>query len=171
MIEDPISVVIGGEDYLCPPMSFYCLERAWPHIQRLSRMATLNQVVQQAQRRLAAAEAGDGLASASAVAAQAALDDAQATVEKAGGDFIGQTHEALAVIAAALSLRTPAPSLEDLAKRLRADEITGIHEACTLLMNSSGLIGRSTPGESAAMSRTPALLNGTGSSPNSLLTA
>ena len=157
MIEDPINVVIGGENYLCPPMSFYCLERAWPHIQRLGRMAVLNQAVQQAQRAL-----GNATSDAEAASAQAALDAAQARAE--GADFIGQTHAALEVIVAALSLRQPPPTLEALAKRLRPEEFAGIHQACTLLMDASGLVGRTPPGESAAMSQTPVPLNGTGSS-------
>ena len=160
MIEDGISVVIGGEDYLCPPMAFYALERAWPHIQRLGRMAGLNQVVQQAQAHVTAASPDE------MSAAQAALDAAQAAVEASGADFIGQTHAALDVIVAALSLTQPAPTHDFLAKRLQPSEFAGIHQACTLLMDASGLIGRAAPGESSATRPTPPLLNGTGSSPN-----
>jgi hypothetical protein len=167
MIEDPIAVTIGGEEYLCPPMSFYCLERAWPHIQRLGRMGALNQAVQQAQLRLSAA--GDD--PAALIAAQQVLDAATAAVESAGADFISQTHAALDVIVASLALTKPPPTHDFLAQRLRPSEFAGIHQACTLLMDTSGLIGRAPPGESAATSLTPPLLNGTVSSPNSLRTA
>lgn len=37
MSRDAVPVTLGGVTYLCPPMPFFCLERAWPHIQAMAK--------------------------------------------------------------------------------------------------------------------------------------
>jgi hypothetical protein len=163
MLEDPIAVVIGGKTWLCPPMSFYCLERAWPHIRRLSVMGGYNQALAAAQLqvKMAATPAEHDSATQN-------VATALALIEAEDADFVGQTRVTLHVIVAALALETPPPSYDQLARMLQPDEIGGIHIACAALMDGSGLMrGGTAPGEPPATSRTmPAHLNGTGSSPN-----
>jgi hypothetical protein len=161
MLEDPIPVIIGGTTLLCPPMPFYCLERAWPHIQRLGRMGALTEMLQSAQSRLSRAANPEEHA-----AAEATLTAAQTLIEREGADFVGQTREAIHIIAAALALESPAPSYDSLSRLVKPDEFVGIHRACSDLMDSSGLT-RAAPGEVGATARMmPAQLNGAGSSLN-----
>lgn len=157
---EDIEVTIGGVAYALPPMSFYCLRRAWPHIQRLGAMGALNQAVINA--RMVAANA---ISLADSSDAAAVYDAAVARVAAEGADFVGQTATALEVIAAALSLATPAPSAEALSKALRPSEFSGLHEACQMLLLTSGL----QEGEVTATGQqmpAPMRLNGTVSSLN-----
>jgi hypothetical protein len=160
MLDDPIPVIIGGTTLLCPPMPFYCLERAWPHIQRLGRMGQLNQTLLSAQARLQTA-----LGAEEQAAAEANVAAAQALIDREQADFVGQTREAIHIIAAALALDTPAPSYETLSRQVRPNEIVGIHRACAELMDGSGL-QRALPGEALATSQVMPPLNGAGSSLN-----
>ena len=161
MLEDPITVIIGGVTYLCPPMPFYCLERAWPHIQKMGRMGAANQALAAAQLQVRmAGTQGEHDAATQAVASASAL------VEAEDADFIGQTREALHVVVAALALDANPPSYETLSRRLLPGELAGVHIACTELMDSSGLVKVSVLGEAVATSQPAGLLNGSGSSPN-----
>lgn len=153
MIETPIEVVIGGKRLLCPPMPFYCLERAWPHIKRMGEMATANQALATAQLQVRSAVTAQDHEDATR-----AVQTAESLVGQLDGDLIGQTKEALHIIVAALSLETPAPTYDELSRTMRADEIQGVHLACSLLMDSSGLIVRNdTPalGEALAAKQAP----------------
>jgi hypothetical protein len=163
-MQQPTLVVIGGVTYVCPPMPFYCLERAWPHIQRMSRLGALSQALAAAQLQVR-----NAITAEEHTTATDNLVTAQALVEQEGADFIGQTREAIKVIVAALALDTPPPSYEQFAKQVQPSEFAGIHVACTQLMNLSGLVSSEAgdpQGEASATGHVPAHLNGTGSSPN-----
>lgn len=161
MLDDPTPVIIGGTTFLCPPMPFYCLERAWPHIQRLGRMGAINQTLLAAQMAVR-----NAMTQEQQEAANASLVAAETLVEREGADFVGQTREAIHIIAAALALDTPPPSYETLSRQVQPTELVGVHTACTALMEGSGLQRRA-PGEIAATSHMmPPQLNGAGSSLN-----
>lgn len=160
MIEDPIPVVIGGVTFLCPPMPFYCLERAWPHIQAMGRMGQATQALAAAQLQVRTAVTAADHDSATANEATA-----QQHIAAIGGDFIGQTREAIAIIAISLALDSNPPSYDDLAKRVRQSELAGVHIACALLMDGSGLT-KQAAGEAQATPQMMPSLNGTGTSPN-----
>lgn len=159
MTEEPIAVVIGGTTYLCPPMPFYCLERAWPHVQRLGRMGQLNQTLMSAQAQLR-----NAMSPAEQAAAEANVAAATALIEREQADFVGQTREAIHVIAAALALDDPPPTYEALSRQVRPGEIVGVHRACAELLDSSGL--QRSSGEVVATSNMMPPLNGAGSSLN-----
>jgi hypothetical protein len=161
MMEGPVPVVIGGMTYVCPPMPFYCLERAWPHIQNMSRMGALNRALAAAQLRQRNAQSDEEIASATRAVAVA-----EALVARENADFIAMTHTALEVIVAALALDPNAPTYDTLSKQMRPTEIAGVHEACTALMDASGLTSTLAPGERLATGQAPVHLNGAGSSPN-----
>lgn len=163
MIETIVTVSIGGHAYHCAPMPFYCLERAWPHIQRMGAIGDANQALTAAKLQVELAATDDEKA-----AAARALAEAEARVGAIGGDMIGQTRVALEIIVAALALEVPAPSYEDLAKRMRADEMFGVHSAVSALMTTSGLTANAEapPGEGSATAQMPPRLNGAGSSPS-----
>jgi hypothetical protein len=164
MIEAPTPVVIGGVTFLCPSMPFYCLERAWPHIQRLSRMGQLNQALAAAQMQTRMASTPE-----EHTAATTAVEAAHQQIAAENADFVGQTREAIEVIVAALALDPQPPSYETLSRQVRADELVGIHVACAALMDGSGLMRATTnaPGEGlATIQAGSAPLNGAGSLPN-----
>jgi hypothetical protein len=156
--DDPVVVRIGGADYVVPPMPFYALKRAWPHIQHLSELGQLMQAVVVARAYLNVAE------DAERPARQATYDAAMGKAVAAGADFVGQTDAALAIIAAALSLTHPELNAEDLSKLLKPEEYSGLHGAVKTLLSTSGLA----TGELTATSPIPAATStGTDTSPNS----
>jgi hypothetical protein len=159
--ESPIPVVIGGVTYLCPQMPFYCLERAWPHIQKLSRLGAANQVLAAAQLQVRNAVGAEDHQRATENLATALM-----MIEQEGADYVGQTRVALSIIVAALALDTPPPSYDSLSKLMRGDEIGGIHAAVTALMETSGLVRSADPAGEAVATPMPPRLNGAGSSPN-----
>jgi hypothetical protein len=161
VIEDPVEVVIGGKTWRCPPMPFYCLERAWPHIGKLARMNTLTQTLARAELRVRQAETVDQHDEASqALAATMQLIDAE------GAGFVGHVREALHIIVAALSLDPEKPTYEQLAQVMTGAEMYGVERACAQLIELSGL-GANAPGEDQAMMQPmPVQLNGAASSLN-----
>lgn len=163
MLEDPIDIVIGGKTWHCPPMPFYCLERAWPHIQRLAEMNAVNEAIGRAQMQVRQAETAE-----QHEAATQALSVAVRLVQQEGSDIVGQTREALKVIVAALALQSEPPSYEDLSRAMRPAELHGIHAACSQLLATSGLAqGEPSSGEALAMRPPmPGHLNGAASSLN-----
>lgn len=161
MLETPVPVVIGGKTWLCPPMPFYCLERAWPFIQAMGEKGKATQA-------LAAAQLQVRMASSPIEHDQATANVSAATeiIAQTAADFIGQTKDALEIVVAALALDTTPPSYTDLAKMLRPGEIQGLHLAIAELLEISGL-KVSAAGEALATIREPeAPLNGVGSSLN-----
>lgn len=160
MREDPIAVTIGGVTHQCPPMPFFCLEKAWPHIQDLGRMGAANQALAAAQMRVRQAESKEQHEEASA-----AVRAAQALVDAIEGDLIGQTRATLKIVTAALSLSEPAPSYDSLARTLKPGEIEGLHLACGQLLEVSGLKG-GTMGEATATDRTAPSPTGADTSPS-----
>lgn len=164
MSERPIPVEIGGMAFACPPMSFYCLEMAWPHIRMLGRMGAANNTLRAAQLQVSHAITGQEHEVASEN-----LEIATKIVEDLGADIIGQTRESLHIIACALAFVDNSPTQQDLAKMLRPHEITGIHIAVAELLDASGLVtrgGTTTVGENLATTAAAASLNGVPSSLN-----
>ena len=148
--DDGIAVVIGGTTYTVPPMTFYVLKRAWPHVMRLIRMAPFSVAVGHATERLIEARRNNESEEALAeLAARQVL--AMQDAENAGADFIAQTDEALQTVAAALALVSNAPSYQDLSIALRPDEFQGVHAAFHKLLAASGF----GPGETMATSLLP----------------
>lgn len=161
MLENPVPVTIGGTTWLCPQMPFFCLERAWPHIQAMGHKGKATQALAQAelQARMAISPLEHEKATANvAIAMQ--------VVEQSSADFVGQTRDALEIIVAALALDSNAPSYLDLAKVLRPDEIQGVHLAVADLMEQSGLKVARTGEALATIQEMPDRLNGVGSSLN-----
>jgi hypothetical protein len=135
--DDGIEVTIGGITYLVPPMTFYALKRAWPHVMKLIRMAPLSIAVGHATERLMEAQKNrEDNATIIELASRQTL--AMQEAEEAGADFIAQTDEALQTVAAALSLTPNAPSYQDLAMALRPDEFQTVHAAFHKLLAASG---------------------------------
>jgi DNA-binding XRE family transcriptional regulator len=165
MSERPVLVSIGGTVFTCPPMPFYCLELAWPHIRTLGRMGSASQSLMAAQIQVSHA-----ITTQEHQTASENLEIAMKIVEDLGADIIGQTHTALNIIAAALALDPNPPSQVDLAKVLRPDEISGVHIAVAELLDVSGLVtrgGTTTVGESVAtMAGLTPSLNGAATSLN-----
>lgn len=162
MSEDATPVVIGGTTYLCPPMSFYCLKRAWPHIRRLSQLGAYTRALAAAELQVKMAGTPD-----EHQAATLNLASAMAIVEQEEADFVGQTDATLRVVVAALSLEVPPPGYDDLSRALQADEIGGLHIACAAIMDGSGLVqSGARAGEALAAARMMPLLNGSESSLN-----
>lgn len=161
MLENPIPVTIGDKVWLCPPMPFYCLERAWPFITAMGEKG-------KAMQRLAAAQLQVRMAVSASEHDEATANVIAATeiIEQSGADFIGQTKDALEIIVSALALDATPPSYIDLAKLLRPSEIQGVHLAVAELLEVSGL-KVSVAGEALATIQEPAApLNGVGSSLN-----
>jgi hypothetical protein len=162
MSEDATPVVIGGQRYLVPPMSFYCLKRAWPHIRRLSELGAFTQAAAAAELQVKMAVTQE-----QHEAATQNLATAMAIVEREDADFVGQTDVALHIIVAALALESPPPSYDALSRVLQPDEIGGVHIACAALMDGSGLVqSGARAGEALAAARMMPLLNGSESSLN-----
>jgi hypothetical protein len=148
--DDSIEVVVGGTTYQVPPMTFYVLKRAWPHVMRLIRMAPFSIAVGHTTERLiGATRNGDPESVIAELTARQGLAVQQA--EDAGADFIAQTDEALQTVAAALALTPDPPSFDTLSKALRPDEFQGVHAAFHKLLAASGF----GPGETMATSLLP----------------
>jgi hypothetical protein len=163
VMESPITVVIGGKTLLCPPMPFYCLERAWPHIRTMGRLGNASHLMKDAELQVRAA-----ITTQEHQSATENLETAAKVVEDMGADIIGQTRVALQIIACALALDSNPPSYDDLAKLMQPHEIAGVHLAVTELMNASGLMtegNRPSVGEALA-AKTGQSLNGSSSSLN-----
>jgi hypothetical protein len=139
---DTVEVTIGGAVLTVPPMSFYVLRRAWPHIRRIAQMSRLSGKLIDVTRRLEAAKAADPPEPEEHLRA---LQDEQATamqeVDTKGADFVSQTDEALHVIAEALAAADPpGGSYDALSRRMRPDEMVGLHVAFNKLLEVSGLL-------------------------------
>jgi hypothetical protein len=156
--DDPITVAVGDVTLTVPPMPFYCLRRAWPHIVRLGEMSKAPAEAAAAQAAFEAADPdslGRPFLAAQVEAAQARLDAAS---------LVFQTDEALAIIAAALALSHDPPTVDDLGKTLRPDQIAGVHATVNRLLDASGmfLAGETVPAAMAAISQpaiSPSSLN------------
>ncbi len=135
-------------------MTFYCLRRAWPHIIRLGAMSGLTEAAAAAKTALLASEDP-----AARPALEAAHQAAITAMETADADMIGQTGEALSIIAAALSLIDRPPLADDLAKRLRPEEMPGVQICVSLLLQASGLFAS---GEVMATGRMPGMTRSSG---------
>jgi hypothetical protein len=159
--DTPISVVIGGKTLLCPPMPFYCLERAWPHIRTMSRLGAAAKALHTAELQVRSA-----ITSKEHESATANYDTAFKIVDDLGADIVGQTGEALHILAAALSLDTNPPTQQDLAKALRPSEIGAVHLAVAELMDASGLVSK---GETTTLGE--ALATKAGPTPNGALSS
>jgi hypothetical protein len=151
--DDPITVAIGETMIAVPPMPFYCLRRAWPHIVRLGEMSKAPAEAAAARAAFDAADPdspGRPFLAAQAEAADARLADAS---------LIAQTDEALAVIAAALALASNPPTADDLGKALRPDQIAGVHAAVNRLLDASGMFqaGETAPAAMAAIGQPASL--------------
>jgi hypothetical protein len=137
--DETVDVVIGGETLRVPPMTFFCLRKAWPHVMRMIRMGPVSQAADKATLALDAARRADPPEDPAVLASlEAAQIEAMAKAEEAGADFMGQTTEALNVVVAALALTPNPPAFEDLSKRLRYDECAGVQVAFSRLLAVSG---------------------------------
>lgn len=160
MIDDEaeVTVTIGGELLVVPaPMTFFCLRRAWPHVRRLGELGELVQAVSVARAQAVATQTDEAN-----MALGAAIDRALA----AGADLITMTEEGLAIIAAAFAQQPNPPTRDDLARKLRPDEMLGVQHAVNHLFDVSGMtrLGEAIATSPAAVG--PLRLNGIDSSPS-----
>jgi hypothetical protein len=152
MDEESVEIVIGGEPVVFPPMTFWVLRRAWPHILTLGKMEAVQQQFDLVTAKLVEVQERDPPATPEELAnAESAHVTAMEKVLLAGADFTAQIEEKLHVLAWASALTDHPISHDELAKRLRRDEFTGLAVGFNHLLRTSGLLS----GEAAATGLAP----------------